>query len=77
MDVRQRVGLNLQKLRRARGLTQEELSARADIHQTYLSGLEGGKRNPSLLLLARLADALEIGLEELVKRQPPRARRKG
>ena len=42
MDVRERVGLNLQKLRRERGLSQEELADRANIHQTYLSGVERG-----------------------------------
>ncbi len=67
MDVRKRVGLNVQALRRARGLTQEELGHRAKIHQTYLSGIEQGRRNPSLVVLARLARALKAGLEELVK----------
>lgn len=67
MDVRKRVGLNVQALRRARGLTQEELGHRAAIHQTYLSGIEQGRRNPSILVLDRLARALKAGLEELVK----------
>lgn len=67
MDVRKRVGLNVQALRRAKGLTQEELGHRAKIHQTYLSGIEQGRRNPSLIVLARLAKALKAGLEELVK----------
>jgi Predicted transcriptional regulator with C-terminal CBS domains len=49
MDVRKRVGLNLRRLREAKGLTQEELAHQADVHQTYLSGVEGGKRNPSSL----------------------------
>jgi transcriptional regulator with XRE-family HTH domain len=43
------VGLNLRRLREAKGLTQEELAHQADVHQTYLSGVEGGKRNPSSL----------------------------
>jgi len=38
MDVRERVGLNLQRLRREKGLSQEELADLASIHQTYLSG---------------------------------------
>jgi len=37
MDVRQRVGLNLQALRRAKGLSQEELAHRSGIHQTVLT----------------------------------------
>lgn len=69
MDVRQRVGLNLQALRRARGLSQEELAHRADVHQTYLSGVERGRRNPSVEVLARIAAALEGDLEDLTRRR--------
>jgi transcriptional regulator with XRE-family HTH domain len=58
MDVRARVGKNVQRLRRDRGLTQEELAHKAEIHQTYLSGVESGKRNPSILVLERIARAL-------------------
>ncbi len=69
MDVRRRVGLNLQKLRRKRGLSQEELAGRAEVHQTYLSGVETGKRNPSILVLQRLATALGSDIEELTLRR--------
>ena len=47
MDVRVRVGLNVQNARRARGVSQEELAHLAKMHQTYLSGVERGKR-PSI-----------------------------
>ncbi|THD81650.1 MAG: XRE family transcriptional regulator [Phenylobacterium sp.] len=67
MDVRQRVGLNVQALRRARGLSQEELAHRAEMHQTYLSGVERGRRNPSLLVLQRLATALSADVADLVR----------
>jgi hypothetical protein len=43
--------VNLQRLRRGKGLSQEELAHRARIHQTYLSGVDGGKRNPSIGVL--------------------------
>lgn len=68
MDVRRRVGLNVQRLRRLRGLSQEELAHRADVHQTYLSGVENGRRNPSVLVLERIATALESDVEELLSR---------
>lgn len=68
MDVRQRVGLNLQALRKAKGLSQEELAHRADIHQTYLSGVERGRRNPSVMVLARLAAAMDEDIEALTRR---------
>lgn len=69
MDVRQRVGLNLQALRRGKGLSQEELAHRSEIHQTYLSGVERGKRNPTVTVLERLAVALEVEIEVLVRRR--------
>jgi transcriptional regulator with XRE-family HTH domain len=69
MDVRERVGLNLQKLRRERGFSQEELADRANIHQTYLSGVERGKRNPTVTVLQRIADALGADIEDLVSRR--------
>ena len=69
MDVRVRVGLNLQGLRRERGLSQEELAHRSDMHQTYLSGIERGRRNPSVLILSRLAAALGADLEDLTRKR--------
>lgn len=66
MDVRERIGLNLQNLRREKGLSQEELAFRSGIHQTYLSGVERGKRNPTALVLQKIAVALESDIERLV-----------
>jgi transcriptional regulator with XRE-family HTH domain len=68
MEVRKRVGLNLQRLRRAKGFSQEELADRADVHQTYLSGVEGGKRNPSVGVLERIVTALGVDIEKLFRR---------
>jgi transcriptional regulator with XRE-family HTH domain len=69
MDVRARIGLNVQRLRRSKDLSQEELSARANVHQTYLSGVERGVRNPSVMVLERIAKALSADIEDLVKRR--------
>jgi transcriptional regulator with XRE-family HTH domain len=74
MDVRKRVGLNLRRLREAKRLTQEELAHSADIHQTYLSGVEGGKRNPSIAVLDRIATALGSDISALFD-TPGRAKR--
>lgn len=67
MKAARRVGLNLQRLRHDKGLSQEELAHRADVHQTYLSGVEGGKRNPSVGVLERIADGLGVDIEEFFK----------
>ena len=68
MDVRVRVGLNIQKARRKRSVSQEELAHGAKIHQTYLSGVELGKRNPSIAVLQRIAEALGLDIADLVKK---------
>jgi transcriptional regulator with XRE-family HTH domain len=69
MDLRDRVGSNIQRLRLEKKLSQEELAGRADIHQTYLSGVESGKRNPSVVVLARISKALGVDAVELFKRE--------
>lgn len=58
MDIRQTVGRNLKQLRQAKGLSQEELAFASDLHRTYISGVERGVRNPTVVILKRLADAL-------------------
>lgn len=68
MEARKRVGVNIQRLRRAAELSQEELGARASVHQTYLSQVEGGKRNPSIDVLERIAKALKADISELFQR---------
>jgi len=68
MDLRDRVGSNIQRLRREKKLSQEELADRAGIHQTYLSGVEGGKPNPSVLVLDRISKALGVDAMDLFRR---------
>lgn len=68
MQARKRVGVNIQRLRREAELSQEELGDRADVHQTYLSQLEGGKRNPSVDVLERIAKALKIDIAEFFRK---------
>ena len=60
MDMRKRVGLNVQRIRKERGWSQEELAFRAGLHRTYVSGVERGIRNPTVLVLGQLAEALEV-----------------
>lgn len=59
MDMRKVVGLNVLRLRRERGISQEELSFRSGFGRAYLSGLETGKRNPTIGSLWEIASALD------------------
>jgi transcriptional regulator with XRE-family HTH domain len=64
-DPRVSFGRQVRQLRKAKGWTQEELGSRAGLHWTYLGGIERGERNPSLINLAKLADALGVPIREL------------
>ena len=58
-------GKHIRSLRIERSLTQEELAHRANIHVTYLSGIERGRRNPSLKNIRAIAQALDVLSGEL------------
>ena len=66
MDIRRQVGLNLKRIRKERGWSQEELAFESGLHRTYISGIERGARNPTLVILARLAETLKVPIEQLV-----------
>ena len=68
MDFRAAVGQNVRRERERQGIAQDELAHRAEIHVTYLSGVENGRRNITLNVLERLARALEVSEAALVKR---------
>lgn len=67
MDWRAVVGKNVRRLRQERGLTQEQLAFDADIDLTYLGGIERGRRNPSVLVIARVATSLGTTPDVLLK----------
>lgn len=77
MDMRALVGLNVKRLREKRGLTQEELAEKSGFSQQYLSDLERGRRNPTIVSIFELAQALNAGHLDLlrVSRQRPKTRR--
>jgi transcriptional regulator with XRE-family HTH domain len=65
MDIRRRVGQNVQRLRLAKGWSQEELADRSGLHRTYVSGVERGVRNPTVTVLEKLASALGAKVGDL------------
>ena len=66
-DIRERFGDAVRARREELGLTQEELADRAGIHRTYLSDVERGSRNISLVNIERLAAALSLRPSELFR----------
>ena len=73
MDMRVLVGENVRKVRLKRGLTQERFAEKSGFSQQYLSSLENGRRNPSIVTVYELATALGVSHLELLK--PPKKRR--
>ena len=65
MDVRKRIGWNLRRLRKERDITQEDFATDSGIDRGYISGVERGVRNPSVLVLARISGAVGVDIAEL------------
>jgi len=66
-DPRKILGLAIKRRRLSQGLTQEQLAEAADLHWTYISGIERGIRNISILNLCHIAHALGLRVRDLVK----------
>jgi transcriptional regulator with XRE-family HTH domain len=66
-DVRRMVGENVRRLRIAAGLNQAELAARMGVDRSYISGLERGARNPTIVTLWHAARALGAKLRDLTR----------
>lgn len=66
MDIRKRIGWNARRHRAARELTQEDFATDSGFDRGYISGLERGVRNPSVLVLQRIAKALDVDVAELM-----------
>ncbi|TSB01606.1 helix-turn-helix domain-containing protein [Sphingorhabdus contaminans] len=67
MDMRKLVGNNMGRIRREKGLTQEQLAELSGLTQQYISGIENGRRNPTIVAIYELAVALGVNYMELVK----------
>ena len=59
-------GKQVAALRRAKGLSQEQISFRCNINRTYMGEIERGEKSPSLLVIAKIAKALDISKSELM-----------
>ena len=60
MDIRQRLGSNLRRLRDEKGWSQEAFAEEAGLHRTYVSDIERAARNPTILVIEKLARALGV-----------------
>jgi transcriptional regulator with XRE-family HTH domain len=74
MDMRRLVGQNVRRIRERKGLTQEQFAEISGFSQQYISGLEQGRRNPTVITLYELAVALGASHVDLIR--PPMGRRR-
>lgn len=68
------LGDNVKAVRLSHGLSQEELAFRADLDRTYISQIERGISNPSILVLLKVSVALDVELAELLIKQASSAK---
>ena len=66
MDIRKRIGWNVKRLRKEREITQEDFATDSGFDRGYISGVERGVRNPSILVLERIANALDADVTDLL-----------
>lgn len=66
MEVRQRLAVNMKRLRKERGWSQEALADEAGLDRTYISGIERIVRNPTVTVIARIGSALQCRLGDLL-----------
>jgi transcriptional regulator with XRE-family HTH domain len=66
MDMRKLVGRNVKRIRQEKGLTQEQFAEVSGFSQQYISSLEQGRRNPTVVTIYELATALGVSHIELV-----------
>jgi len=69
VDVRETLAVNLQRIRREKHWSQEQLALETGIHRTYVSGLERGIRNPTITVVQKLAETLKVPFGALL--DPP------
>ncbi|HUD52514.1 MULTISPECIES: helix-turn-helix transcriptional regulator [Alphaproteobacteria] len=67
MDMRKTVGDNVRRIRLKKGLTQEQFAEISGFSQQYISGLEQGRRNPTVVTLYELATALGVSHLDLLR----------
>lgn len=62
-----KVGKNIRKARKEKGISQESLALSADLDRSYVGGVERGERNIAIVNLKKIADALNVSVSQLLK----------
>ena len=66
-EISSKLGKNLKRIRTAKKLSQGAIARKLKVHRAYISGIENGKRNPTLATIDKLAKALNVYVDRLLK----------
>ena len=66
-DISSKLGQNLKNIRTKKKMSQGDIARALEVHRAYISGIENGKRNPTLATIQKLAEALGVSADELLK----------
>ena len=66
-EISKKLGANMKKVRAKKKLSQGALARLLEVDKGYISNIESGKKNPTLATIQRLADALGVSADELLK----------
>jgi len=66
-NISTKIGKNLKRIRTEKKMSQGDISRKLGMDRGYISGVENGKRNPTLATIQKLANALGVSADELLK----------
>ena len=66
-NISAKLGKNLKKIRTEKGISQGDISRTLNMDRGYISSVENGRRNPTIVTLEKLASALGVGVDDLIK----------
>lgn len=66
-QISKKLGANIKRLRLRRKMTQGDICRKLNMDRSYMSAIEGGKKNITIAKLEELADALDVSVDELLK----------
>jgi transcriptional regulator with XRE-family HTH domain len=67
VKISTKLGQNFKRIRTVKKLSQRAIARKLEVHRAYISGIENGKRNPTLATIQKLAEALGISADELIR----------
>ncbi len=67
VEISSKLGENLKRIRTKKKISQGDIARALSVHRAYISGIENGKRNPTLATIQKLANALGVSADELLK----------